>query len=133
MFRSVLAAAGLAALANAGQAIQASKACVTNSGGYVLHWWYDDLNLDTESPDSGNYPIDQTRCMDMVGNIVGLETGNFVEVYVHAQAGVTKSADNPLIYDPTGPVVTFTCNGTTLNFHCKANGYDEDEDLVEFQ
>ena len=106
------------------QAISASKACVTNSGGYVLYWWYQDLVNGNKSSESDHYPIDQTKCMDMT--IQGLNTGDFVEVYVHAVAGVTKSANQPLLYDPSGPIVTFTCNGTTLNFQCKANGYMEE-------
>merc|ERR1712166_1177108 len=116
---AAIASALLASVANAGAAVQASKACVQNNGGYVLHWWYEDLNSGNESEDSGTYPIDQVRCMDI--DIEGLNTGDFIEVYVHADAGVTKTAENPIIYEPTGPVVSFTCNGTTLSFHCKLN------------
>ena len=72
--------------------------------------------------------------MDMTPEIIpDLATGNFIEVYVHAILGVTKSADTPLIYDPTGPVVTFTCNGSTISFECKAAGYGDDEETYDMQ
>jgi hypothetical protein len=56
--------------------------------------------------------------------IAGLDEGHLVEVYVHAVAGVTKNGDTALVYHASSPAVTFTCNGTTLNFECKLNGND---------
>ena len=58
----------------------------------------------------------------------GLQDGDFIETYIHAVAGVTKSADTALIYHATaGVTVTFTCRGTTLNFSCTLNGSNEAE------
>jgi hypothetical protein len=37
------------------------KVCVTNDAGFVLNWQLTDLNVNTQSMNSGNYPIDQTR------------------------------------------------------------------------
>ena len=57
-----VALAALATAVYAGAAVPASKVCVTNVGGYDLDWWLDDLISGNESNNSGNYPIDQTRC-----------------------------------------------------------------------
>ncbi len=55
--------------------------------------------------------------------IYELAEGDFVQLMVHAVAGVTKSADTALIYRASpATTVTYTCNGTTLNFECKLNG-----------
>ena len=114
-------AAALATAASASGAIAANKVCVINMGGYDLNWWITDLLTGNESRNSGNYPIDQTRCQDI--DIVDLKDGDFLEVYIHAVAGVTKSADTAIIYQ-TSPAYTaaFQCGGTTLNFNCKLVG-----------
>ena len=84
--------------ANAGAAITASRACVTNMGGYDLYWWFTDLIDGKESNHSPTYPIDQIRCMTITDSIVGLVNGDFVTVNVHAVAGVTKAADTAIIF-----------------------------------
>lgn len=50
--------AALAAYANAGAAIPANRACVSNMGGYDLYWWFTDLITGTDSNHSSTYPID---------------------------------------------------------------------------
>ena len=50
--------AAVATYANAGAAITASRACVTNMGGYDLYWWFTDLIDGKESNHSPTYPID---------------------------------------------------------------------------
>ena len=53
---------------------------------------------------------------------------------VHAHAGETLPGDSALIYTPGAPTVTFSCFGTTLNFHCQVDGQSEmtDEDVQLF-
>jgi len=114
-------AASLASAASAAGAVQASKVCVSNMGGYDLNWWMEDLLTGNESNNSGNYPIDKMRCADI--EIEGLQEGDFLEVMVHAVLGVTKAANTAVIYRSDPPTtVTYSCNGTTLNFSCTLNG-----------
>ena len=110
----------LAASVFAGAAIPASKVCVANMGGYDLNWWLDDLISGNESANSGSYPIDQMRCNEI--SIEGLQEGDFIELMVHAVAGVTKAADSAIIYNSGAGTVTYTCRGTTLSFQCTLNG-----------
>ena len=46
-----------------------------------------DLNTGASSAESDNYPIDKTKCMDIA--IYGMEVGDFIETYIHADGGVT--------------------------------------------
>ena len=45
---------------------------MVNAAGFVLHWSIRDLITGAESRDSGTYPIDQTRCIDLtaIPNVV---------------------------------------------------------------
>ena len=128
--QAITLSAALIAVANAAGATHASKVCVTNSGGYDLYWWFTDLLSGAESSHSGTYPIDQTRCMDVA--VEGLAEGDLLSVYVHAVAGVTKSADTAIIYQSSPAItVTFTCNGTTLNFNCRLNGEGNEAEFLQ--
>ena len=69
MMKTIAAAASLFSVSQAAAAVPASKVCVTNSGGYDLFWWLEDLITDSSSPDSGVYPADKTRCMDVAGSL----------------------------------------------------------------
>ena len=122
------AAALLTASAYAGSATKASKVCIANQAGFVMDWWFDDLITGTISADSPSYPIDQTKCMDVALN--GLNEGDFLEVYIHAHVGATKTASSAIIYQ-SSPAITasFTCKGTTFNYSCTLNGQDYLEQL----
>ena len=87
----------LSAVSLASAAVPASKICISNNGGYVLHWWMIDLITGTTSRDSGNYPIDQTVCMGM-DSIYGLSEGDIIYAQVHAVAGVTNNVDTAVYY-----------------------------------
>ena len=93
---TIAAALATATTARMGAAVRANKVCVVNLGGYDLNWWVTDLVTGVDGTNSGSYPIDQTRCQDI--EIYGLQDGDFLEVYVHADAGVTKAGDTALIY-----------------------------------
>lgn len=41
-----------------GAAIPASKVCITNSAGFVLNWYLDDMVTGEKSHTTDNYPID---------------------------------------------------------------------------
>ena len=66
--------------------------------------------------------------MHITKNLPDVKEGDVVMTYVKAIAGTTNSVDSAVIYDSTAPAVTFTCTGTTLNFSCKRNGEEEEEE-----
>ena len=80
-------AALFAASVAAGPAVLASKVCVDNMAGFDLHWWMQDLNTGYVSADSTSYPIDKIKCMDIA--IYGMNEGDFIETYIHADGGIT--------------------------------------------
>ena len=127
---ALLTASAVATELPQGAAIYASTVCVANMAGFVLDWWMDDLISGQSSADSPSYPIDQTKCMSIGPNTAGIQVGDFLEVYIHAHVGATKTASSAIIYQPT-PAITasFTCKGTTLNFNCNLNGQDYMEQL----
>lgn len=103
--------------------LQVSKVCVTNSAGFVLHWEARDLLSDTKGPDSGRYPIDQTRCMGLDG-IANIEDGHPVMAQIHAVAGVSHDVDKAVMYSSTSEYsATYTCSGATLTYSCKLAGF----------
>jgi hypothetical protein len=55
--------------------LNVSKICIDNSAGFVLHWDMKDVLTDNKSPDSGKYPIDQTKCQ-MLDTIAGVGIGH---------------------------------------------------------
>ena len=59
----------------------------------------------------------------MAVSMSNLAEGDFIEVYIHAHAGATKTASSAIIYQ-SSPAITasFTCKGTTFNYSCNLNG-----------
>ena len=120
-----IVAALLIAATQAGAAVKTSKVCVTNSAGFVLRWYLDDIITGEKSADTDHYPIDQTECRGVADMIKDVKEGDILMTYVDATAGTTNSVDSAIIYTADAPAVTFTCRGTTLNFSCDLNGEDE--------
>ena len=67
-------------------------------------------------------------------SIVSPNNGDYVEIWVHAIFGRTILTSDNIVYQ-TSPAstATFTCNGTTLIFHCDLNGieYSEQAEIVD--
>ena len=120
-----IAAALLIAAAQAGAAVPASKICVTNSAGFVLNWYIDDIVTGEKSHETDNYPIDQTQCHGIADMLPDVQESEVLETYVKAVWGTTNPVSSAIIYKADAPAVTFTCTGTTLNFSCNLNGQDE--------
>ena len=54
------------ALVTAGdKANKAKRVCVNNNAAFNLYWKFVNQISGTESPTSGDYPINQSRCMDI--------------------------------------------------------------------
>ena len=119
-----IAATLLVAAVQAGAAVPASKVCITNSAGFVLNWYMDDIVTGEKSASTGNYPIDQTQCNDIADMISDVKENDVIFTYVKAILGETQTVDSALIYSADAPTITYTCTGTTLDFNCNLNGED---------
>eukprot|EP01116_Phalansterium_solitarium_P009992 TRINITY_DN24354_c0_g1_i1.p2 TRINITY_DN24354_c0_g1~~TRINITY_DN24354_c0_g1_i1.p2 ORF type:complete len:142 (-),score=61.16 TRINITY_DN24354_c0_g1_i1:176-601(-) len=99
-----------------------SEICVTNDAGFDLHWSMKDMYTNLRSQDSGSYPIDQSRCLN-INTIPGVGPGHVVLCTVSADGGETQDCDWAVLYDPNSTnTATFVCSGTTLIFGCKRLG-----------
>ena len=68
---------------------EVGRICVTNSAGFVLHFDMKDLDTDEISPDSGTYPIDETKCQPL-SDIAQIAEDDLILFRVHAVAGETN-------------------------------------------
>ena len=98
---------------------EVGRICVTNSAGFVLHFDMKDLDSDELSPDSGDYPIDQTKCQPL-DDIAHISDSDLILCRVHAVAGETKFCEDAVKYKVnSSETATFVCEGTTLDYSCK--------------
>ena len=94
-------------------------ACVNNAG-FVMSFGVEILDIDhgieetINNLDSGNYPIDQTRSIDL--SSTGIAEGTLVRPQVHAVWGDTNHGDRWVQYTKNGQTATFAVSGTTLNY-----------------
>lgn len=115
------AAGGCAAAVNA-PALAVSRVCVVNNAGFVVNFGLHDCNTALESPDSGNFPIDQHRCME-VSKLPNVTAGQIVRLSTDAVAGKRALAEPALRYSPSSNVATFECKGTTMDYTCALKSY----------
>jgi hypothetical protein len=94
-------------------------ACVNNAG-FVMSFGLEIFDPDigaivaVEGVDSGNYPIDQTRQIDL--STTGISEGVSVRPQVHAVLGNTNSGNRFVQYAKNGQTATYDVRGTTLNY-----------------
>jgi hypothetical protein len=94
-------------------------ACV-NDAGFVMNFDIEMLDLNTGNitlipgKNSGNYPIDQTRSIDL--SSAGIDEGTLVRPLVNAVLGKTLSGDKFARYSHNGQAATWEVRGTTLNY-----------------
>eukprot|EP00756_Hemistasia_phaeocysticola_P016368 Hpha_TRINITY_DN15471_c5_g15::TRINITY_DN15471_c5_g15_i1::g.176772::m.176772 len=101
-----------------GKLAEVGQICVTNGAAFVMHWAAVDPKTGDTSASSGNYAIDQTRCIDL-GSIPGVQQGDQVQAHVKAVLGRSKVASTPVVYKKNGLGATFVCKGTTLFYKCE--------------
>lgn len=89
------------------------KIACTNNAGFVMKF---EVHTTTglQTGDSGNYPIDQTRVIDL-GNL-GIAEGTEIFPVVHAILGKTNSGEPHVFYSTNGQVATYEVRGSTLNY-----------------
>ena len=84
---------------------------------FILEGEMKDLLNNNRSPDSGTYPIDQTRCQAL-STIASIEEKDLIQVTVHAVAGISHTTDAVFFSSNSTGTATFTCHGTTLDYSC---------------
>ena len=106
----------------------ASRICVRNKAGFVMHWHLKDAYTKETSDETRTYPIDQTECLDIATALPHVKEGEQIKTVIHANAGVTNQAEHVVVYQADPALTTnFTCRGTTLSYHCND---DADEELA---
>ena len=76
------------------------------------------MDTDEISQDSGDYPIDQTKCLTM-SDVAHISENDLILCRVHAIAGETKDCTDAVKFSANSTeTATFTCKGTTLDYSC---------------
>jgi len=103
---------------HAAKAINVSRVCFANNGGYDLRWKYHNCPAHRVSSDTPGYPIDQRKCMDVTEVFPDAVEGQVLRVATHAIAGIHEIIDPGLRYVPNSNSAGFECSGSTLSYHC---------------
>jgi hypothetical protein len=98
------------------------KIACSNNAGFVMSFTVAYIDEDGNTltyGDSGNYPINQTRTIDLKGS--GIAPGTFIWPIVNAVWGLTQEAHRKVRYSEDGNVATYDVSGTTLNYNITLN------------
>ena len=102
--------------------VTVSKICVNNNAGFVLHFDMKDMDTDEISQDSGEYPIDQSKCLSL-NDLAHVSENDLILCRVHAVAGETKDCTDAVKFSANSTeTATFSCKGTTLDYSCDLEG-----------
>lgn len=95
----------------------ASSVCVYNDAAFVLKYHLENADTGKEGPESGSYPVWQTRCQSLA--TLAPKAGDTIRPIVKAILGRTITVDSPVLYDAINATqITYICKGTTLDFSC---------------
>jgi len=108
--------------------IQAQKIACVNDAGFVMS--FEAVCPGGSTRGSGNYPIDQTRVIDL--GQTPFRTGTEFWPEVHAVLGKTQSADTHIIFAMNGQTVSYEVKGTTLDYSVKMIGPASNAGLPDF-
>ncbi|MEV0146680.1 MULTISPECIES: hypothetical protein [unclassified Nonomuraea] len=102
--------------------LQVENIACTNNAGFDMHFNVEYLDPNTgqfaeSPPDSGSYPIDQTRTIKL--DTTQVPVGASLRPRVHADGGDTESGDTLVQYAQNGQTATYEVHGTTLDFSVK--------------
>jgi len=98
--------------------VEVQKIACVNNAGFVMS--FEAVCSGGSSNGSGNYPIDQTRVIDL--GETPFRTGVEFWPEVHAVLGKTQSADQHIVFALNGQTATYEVRGTTLNYSIKLVG-----------
>jgi hypothetical protein len=96
--------------------LQVQKITCVNNAGFVMRFCVEGPSFAT--PSSGDYPIDQTREIDVAESGAYVIPGTVIQPLVHALDGKTKSGP-PVIFEQNGLTAVYSVTGTTLDYSIK--------------
>ena len=98
--------------------IAAQTIACTNNAGFVMSFdvvWFDpNTGKDESSKSTGNYPIDDTRSIDM--SDYSLDVGTPIRPKVDAVAGPNNYGDTYVTYAPNGVTAVYDVKGTVFGY-----------------
>lgn len=103
------------------QTLNASRICISNNAAFAENFATANCRLPEGrgvSSQSGAYPIDQSRCMDVEQALPGTKEGDIIRTVSHAIAGIYEILDPPLRYAPNSNSASFECSGSTVKYGC---------------
>jgi len=95
-----------------------SKFELYNDGGFVcdIHAvWTDGDGYQHEDGNHENFPIAQSRTMDLAAKCSGIAEGDHVQMKVWVALGSDNTYFQVFSFDPNGPTQKFKISGSTLN------------------
>lgn len=98
------------------------KIACDNAAGIVMNFNVAYINDDGDTltfGDSGNYPIDQARTIDL--GAAGVPDGAFIWPIVNGVAAGTVEAPKKVKYASNGNVATYVVTGVSFNFNVTLN------------
>ena len=100
---------------------KAKSFTLTNQGGFVcdIHCIYfnNEGRQQGDVANHDNFPLGQTRTMDLKAKIPALEAGQMVQMKAWVEAGKDNTFPQMFEYDPNGDALEFVISGTTLDNH----------------
>jgi hypothetical protein len=108
--------------------IAAQKVACTNQAAFVMSFVA--KSGVASSASSGNFPIDQTRVIDLAG--AGIAEGDVIAPEVHAVLGKTVTSADRFVYEKNGQTVTYRVSGTTFDYGVHAIGRSSGQRLPGF-
>eukprot|EP01065_Artemidia_motanka_P034694 TRINITY_DN423_c0_g1_i4.p1 TRINITY_DN423_c0_g1~~TRINITY_DN423_c0_g1_i4.p1 ORF type:complete len:309 (+),score=121.34 TRINITY_DN423_c0_g1_i4:78-929(+) len=118
--RSAAAALLLLAAGSSASSVEtASTVCVYNAAAFVLKWHLLDADTGASSAETKSYPVGQVKCVSATAAGKNVTAGAALQPVVKAVWGKEITVPTTVMYDPVNASqVTYTCHGTTLDFHC---------------
>ncbi|MFI5821339.1 hypothetical protein ACIA8I_19895 [Streptomyces rishiriensis] len=89
------------------------KMAVVNNAGFVLSWAATARTGEQSAP-TGEYPINETRVIDL--STTSWPTGTDVRPYVEAVGGTKEFGSSYVSYCDNGQTATYTVTGTTFDY-----------------
>jgi hypothetical protein len=78
----------MALLPSSVQLLNVSRVCVSNNGAFLLKYQLNDCSTDITGPQTHEFPIDQSSCLEVSAGLPGVTAGDVLRVRAQAVAGV---------------------------------------------
>ena len=83
-----LSRGSMALLPSSVQLLNVSRVCVSNNGAFLLKYQLNDCSTDITGPQTHEFPVDQSSCLEVSAGLPGVTAGDVLRVRAQAVAGV---------------------------------------------